>query len=98
MNKIIVPGIVIIILGLISFFAMDFLNTSNSDDEISLKDQSKQINIIQESIISQERKVILASGRLHSFKQFDVLIRAYSMIKNNYRFLLGCHQFLPLYL
>ena len=35
MNKIIVVGIVIIILGLISFFAMGFVNTTNSNDEIS---------------------------------------------------------------
>jgi len=44
MNKIIVPGI-IIILGLISFLAMDFLNTTNSDDEISL-------NLSQQSLTS----------------------------------------------
>jgi len=36
MNKIIIVGIVIIILGLISFLAMGFLNTANSNDYISL--------------------------------------------------------------
>ena len=36
MNKIIIVGIVIIILGLISFLAMGFLNTTNSNNYISL--------------------------------------------------------------
>lgn len=36
------------------------------------------------SIILQDKKVILASGRLHKYKQFDLLIRAFSDIKNKY--------------
>jgi len=36
------------------------------------------------SIILQNKKVILASGRLHKYKQFDVLIRAFSQIKDKY--------------
>lgn len=35
-------------------------------------------------ITPQNKKVILASGRLHKFKQFDLLIRAFSQIKENY--------------
>ena len=34
--------------------------------------------------IPQNKKVILASGRMHKFKQFDLLIRAFSQIKDNY--------------
>ena len=34
------------------------------------------------SLILAKRKVILASGRMHKFKQFDVLIRAFSDIKD----------------
>ena len=36
------------------------------------------------SVILQNKKVILASGRMHKFKQFDVLIRAFSQIKEKY--------------
>lgn len=37
-----------------------------------------------DSIILQNKKVILASGRLHKFKQFDLLIRAFSFIKDKH--------------
>jgi GalNAc-alpha-(1->4)-GalNAc-alpha-(1->3)-diNAcBac-PP-undecaprenol alpha-1,4-N-acetyl-D-galactosaminyltransferase len=36
------------------------------------------------NIIPKNKKVILASGRLHKFKQFDLLIRAFLQIKGNY--------------
>lgn len=35
-------------------------------------------------VVSTNKKVILASGRLHKFKQFDVLIRAFEQIKDEY--------------
>jgi GalNAc-alpha-(1->4)-GalNAc-alpha-(1->3)-diNAcBac-PP-undecaprenol alpha-1,4-N-acetyl-D-galactosaminyltransferase len=36
------------------------------------------------SIISQNKNVILASGRLHKFKQFDLLIRAFMQLKDKH--------------
>ena len=36
------------------------------------------------SVTLQNKKVILASGRMHKHKQFDVLIRAFSQIKDKY--------------
>ncbi|MBD73944.1 MAG: hypothetical protein CMM96_00405 [Rickettsiales bacterium] len=36
------------------------------------------------SIVSPERKIILASGRFHKFKQFNLLINAFSMIKEDF--------------
>jgi len=36
------------------------------------------------SVILQNKKVILASGRLHKFKQFDLLIKAFSNIKDKH--------------
>tara|TARA_Y100000591_G_C21854278_1_gene713971 strand:- start:10671 stop:11783 length:1113 start_codon:yes stop_codon:yes gene_type:complete len=36
------------------------------------------------SVILKNKKVILASGRMHKLKQFDVLIRAFSQIKDKY--------------
>ena len=35
-------------------------------------------------VMSDDKKVILACGRLHKFKQFDLLIRAYAKIKDKY--------------
>jgi glycosyltransferase involved in cell wall biosynthesis len=35
-------------------------------------------------VISSDRKIILASGRLHKYKQFDLLIRAFSAISKKY--------------
>ena len=37
-----------------------------------------------DSVILQNKKVILASGRLHKYKQFDLLIRAFSHIKDKH--------------
>lgn len=36
------------------------------------------------SCLPDNRKVILGSGRMHKIKQFDVLIKAFSQIKENY--------------
>jgi glycosyltransferase involved in cell wall biosynthesis len=36
------------------------------------------------SVILQNKKVILASGRMHKYKQFDVLIKAFLQIKDKY--------------
>lgn len=35
-------------------------------------------------VISSDRKIILASGRLHKYKQFDLLIRAFLVISKKY--------------
>ena len=45
MNKVIIAGIVIVILGLISFLAIGFVNNTNSNDKISL-------NLSEQSLIS----------------------------------------------
>ena len=37
------------------------------------------------SVTSQSKKIILASGRMHKHKQFDVLIRAFSIVKDNFK-------------
>ena len=37
-----------------------------------------------ESVILKNKKIILASGRLHKVKQFDLLIKAFSNIKDNH--------------
>ena len=37
-----------------------------------------------DNFILQPKKIILASGRLHRFKQFDLLIRAFSKIKDKF--------------
>ena len=36
------------------------------------------------SVILQNKKVILASGRMHKYKQFDVLIRAFLQVKDKH--------------
>ena len=36
------------------------------------------------TLISNNKKVILASGRMHKFKQFDLLIRAFSQIEDKF--------------
>lgn len=41
-------------------------------------------SISPDSIIPQNKKVILASGRLHKFKQFDLLMRAFSQVKDKH--------------
>ncbi len=41
-------------------------------------------SVSPDSVILQNKKVILASGRLHKFKQFDLLIRAFSNIKDKH--------------
>ena len=41
-------------------------------------------SVSPDSVILQNKKVILASGRLHKFKQFDLLIRAFSHVKDKH--------------
>jgi len=41
-------------------------------------------SVSPDSVILQNKKIILASGRLHKFKQFDLLIRAFSHIKDKH--------------
>ena len=36
------------------------------------------------NLISNDRKIILASGRLHKYKQFDLLMKAFSSLNLNY--------------
>tara|TARA_B100001057_G_scaffold476314_1_gene544139 strand:- start:2485 stop:3594 length:1110 start_codon:yes stop_codon:yes gene_type:complete len=36
------------------------------------------------SIVSDDKKIILAAGRLHKYKQFDLLIKAFSLISIKY--------------
>ena len=43
---------------------------------------SNKRSVRPNSVILKNKKVILASGRMHKFKQFDVLIRAFSEIKD----------------
>lgn len=47
-----------------------------------LPEHGRSVN--PDSIILKNKKVILASGRLHKFKQFDLLIKAFSNIKDNH--------------
>ena len=37
------------------------------------------------SVVQKHKKIILAAGRLHKFKQFDVLIDSFSLIKDKYK-------------
>tara|TARA_B100001029_G_scaffold34037_1_gene25838 strand:- start:16014 stop:17126 length:1113 start_codon:yes stop_codon:yes gene_type:complete len=45
-------------------------------------DYERSVN--PDDILSRQRKVILASGRMHKYKQFDLLIRAFTQIKEKY--------------
>ena len=42
-------------------------------------------SIYPDTLISPSKKIILASGRLHKFKQFDLLIKAFSSIQGEYQ-------------
>jgi len=44
----------------------------------------KEGSVRPDDIIVRNKKVILASGRMHKFKQFDLLIKAFSKIKDKY--------------
>lgn len=41
-------------------------------------------SIKPDNLLSQSRKIILASGRLHKFKQFDLLINTFSSLESNF--------------
>ena len=41
-------------------------------------------SIKPDNLLSQSRKIILASGRLHKFKQFDLLIKTFSSLESNF--------------
>ena len=45
---------------------------------------SNERSVHPNSVISQNKKVILASGRLHKYKQFDLLIRAFLKVKDKH--------------
>ena len=45
---------------------------------------NNEFSVVPNAIISQNKRVILASGRLHKYKQFDLLLRAFSQIKDKY--------------
>ena len=45
---------------------------------------SNERSIQPNTIISQNKKVILASGRLHKYKQFDLLIKAFLKLKEKH--------------
>lgn len=45
---------------------------------------SRQNIINPRSIVNESRRIILASGRMDKVKQFDLLIKAYSKIKNSH--------------
>ena len=45
---------------------------------------NSEFSVVPNAIISQNKRVILASGRLHKYKQFDLLLRAFSQIKDKY--------------
>ena len=85
MNKIIVPGIVIIILGLISFFAMDFLNISNSDDEISLNLSEQSLTSVFTMDDYIQNLSITHPVKVESTKFFDLYLTSsdLSSIQNN---------------
>ena len=84
MNKIIVPGIIIIILGLISFFAMDFLNTSN-DDEISLNLSEQSLTSVFTMDDYIQNLSITHPVKVESTKFFDLYLTSsdLSSIQNN---------------
>jgi len=46
-------------------------------------DLTKSVN--PDSLIASHRKIILGSGRLHKYKQFDLLIKAFANIKNQHK-------------
>ena len=85
MNKIIVVGIVIIILGLISFFAMGFVNTTNSNDEISSNLSEQSLT----SVLTMDDYIQNLSNTHHvkveSTKFFDLYLTPSDMssIQNN---------------
>ncbi len=41
-------------------------------------------SIKPDSLVNKDKRIILASGRMHKYKQFDLLIRAFNAVKERY--------------
>ncbi len=41
-------------------------------------------SIKHDSLVDKDKRIILASGRMHKYKQFDLLIRAFNAIKDHH--------------
>ena len=41
-------------------------------------------SIKPDSLVDKDKRIILASGRMHKYKQFDLLIRAFNAIKDHH--------------
>lgn len=48
------------------------------------KEEKKSVN--PDKFILNDKKIILASGRMHKYKQFDLLIKAFHKIKDRHKF------------
>ena len=86
MNKVIIAGIVIVILGLISFLAIGFVNNTNSNDEISLNLSEQSLT----SILTMDDYIQNLSNthpvKVESTKFFDLYLThsdMSSVVQNN---------------
>jgi len=86
MNKVIIAGIVIVILGLISFLAIGFVNNNNSNDEISLNLSEQSLT----SILTMDDYIQNLSNthpvKVESTKFFDLYLThsdMSSVVQNN---------------
>tara|TARA_B110000495_G_scaffold112127_1_gene96998 strand:- start:324 stop:1247 length:924 start_codon:yes stop_codon:yes gene_type:complete len=86
MNKVIIAGIVIVILGLISFLAIGFVNNTNSNDEISLNLSEQSLT----SVLTMDDYIQNLSNthpvKVESTKFFDLYLThsdMSSVVQNN---------------
>jgi len=86
MNKVIIAGIVIVILGLISFLAIGFVNNTNSNDKISLNLSEQSLT----SVLTMDDYIQNLSNthpvKLESTKFFDLYLThsdMSSVVQNN---------------